>query len=179
MSEGENNLGEDYLRVSIADFRRMKRLAEKAMDQLEDDDYHQTPDAEANSVAVLIRHLSGNMLSRWTDFLTTDGEKESRRRDTEFVDEAEGPDALRERWDRGWSCLFEALENLGAKDLTRTVHIRGEAHSVVEAISRQMWHYGSHVGQIIYIAKHRRAADWTTLSIPRGKSEEYFRKPRS
>ena len=178
MSGGGKNLGEDYLRVSIADFRRIKRLAEKAMDQLEDDDYHQPPDAEANSVAVLIRHLSGNMLSRWTNFLTTDGEKESRQRDTEFVDEVEGPDALRERWDRGWSCLFEALDNLGAEDLTRTVHIRGEAHTVVEAISRQMWHYGSHVGQIIYIAKQRRAADWRTLSIPRGKSEEYLRKPR-
>ena len=178
MSEGGKKLGEDYLRVSISDFRRMKRLAEKAMDQLEDDDYHQTADPEANSVAVLIRHLSGNMLSRWTDFLTTDGEKESRKRDTEFVDEGERPDALRERWERGWSCLFEALGNLGAEDLTRTVHIRSEAHTVVEAISRQMWHYGSHVGQIIYIAKHRRAADWATLSIPRGKSEEYFRKPR-
>jgi len=178
MSGSRKSLGEDYLRVTIADFQRMKRLTEKAMDRLEGKDYHWTPNAESNSVAVLIRHLSGNMLSRWTDFMTTDGEKKSRSRDMEFVEEHEDSDALRERWNRGWSCLFETLENLGDEDLNRTVQIRGQAHSVVEAISRQMWHYGSHVGQIIYIVKHRCATDWTTLSIPRGKSEEYFRKGR-
>ncbi len=173
MREDGNNLGEDYLRVSIADFRRMKRLAEKAMDQLEDDDYHQTPDAEANSVAVLIRHLSGNMLSRWTDFLTTDGEKSWRHRDDEFVDSFDSRAEVLDYWEKGWNCLLDTLRTLEPDDLSKTVTIRGEPHSVPLAIHRSLAHCGYHVGQIIMIARILAGDDWETITIPRGGSSTY------
>lgn len=170
-----NELAGDYIRVSLSDFHTMKRVAEKAMMQLKSDDYHWRVDGESNSIAVLIQHLSGNMISRWTDFLTSDGEKETRERDKEFIDEYIEYKKLNEIWNQGWVCLFKTLENLTEPDLSRSVYIRGKSHTVVEAISQSLWHYSTHVGQIIYIAKHLCSAEWVTLSIPRGKSADYFR----
>jgi len=178
MNDTSPTLAQNYLDASIADFKRIKRLAEKAFEQLHDEDYRWTPDGESNSIAVLIKHLGGNMVSRWTDFLATDGENPDRARDGEFVDDVDTRKQLMEIWERGWSRLFGTLESLGEEELLQTIHIRGEAHSVVEAISRQLWHYSLHVGQILYIAKHRRGTHWKSLSIPRGQSEEYVRSRR-
>ena len=178
MTEQNTGLGPNYLEVTISDFHRIKRQGEKSMAQLSGDDFHWAPDAESNNIAILVKHISGNMISRWTDFLTTDGEKESRKRDREFIDDLASPDAVIEAWNRGWSCLFTAVESLRPEDLTRTIVIRGQDHTVVGAISRALWHYGFHVGQILYLAKQLKGSEWTNLSIPRGKSEEFFRVPR-
>ena len=175
MTPNDRKLARDYIRVSLSDFHTIKRVAEKAMAQLEPDDYHWRPNSESNSIAILIQHLNGNMLSRWKDFLNSDGEKETRKRDREFIDECSEHKELHEKWNQGWSCLFQTLETLKEEDLCRTVYIRGKSHTVVEAISQSLWHYSSHVGQMIHIAKHRRSTEWKTLSIPRGKSADYFR----
>jgi hypothetical protein len=133
-------------------------------------------DPESNTLAVLIQHLRGNMISRWTDFLTTDGEKASRKRDTEF-DRGEQltSNELVDAWNEGWDCLFKTLATLQPSDLERTITIRGEAHSVLEAIQRQLTHCAYHVGQIVFLAKHHEAETWESLSIPRGQSEKFFR----
>ena len=178
MNDTRPNLARHYIDASVADFKRVKKLADKAFAQLEEEDFHWTPDRESNSIAILIKHLGGNMVSRWTDFLTTDGEKLDRQRNGEFVDDVDTRKGLMEIWERGWSRLFETLEDLDEGELSQTIYIRGEGHSVVEAISRQLWHYSLHVGQILYIAKHRRGTEWKSLSIPRGMSEEYSRRPR-
>ena len=159
----------DFLAQSKAVFRMYKDLGEKAMAQLADDaEFFRTLDPESNSVAVIVRHVSGNMRSRWTDFLTTDGEKPDRRRDEEFeMREGLGRADVLRWWEEGWSVLFAALDALGEDDLGRTVTIRGEPHTVVQAIQRQVAHYASHVGQIVFLAKHLRGAAWRTLSIPR------------
>jgi hypothetical protein len=157
-----------YLESAIDELRRYRKLAERAMLQLRnDEDLHWTPDAESNSIAILVRHLAGNMISRWTDFLTSDGEKPSRQRDAEFVDDAASREQLLALWNRGWTCLFDALEPLRDEDLQKTVYVRGEALTVVQAINRQVAHYASHVGQIVWIAKHRESGNWKSLSIPR------------
>ncbi|MBD0325201.1 MAG: DUF1572 family protein [Pyrinomonadaceae bacterium] len=163
-----------YLDDAIATFRDYKELAEKAFAQTSDEEFFQALDEEANSIAVIIKHISGNMLSRWTDFLTTDGEKPSRHRDMEFVitPETSKADLLAE-WERGWSCLFGALEPLRPEDFGTKIFIRGEKHSVVEAINRQLTHYAYHIGQIVFLAKHFRSAEWKSLSIPRNKSAEF------
>jgi hypothetical protein len=163
----------EFLESSLREFRSLKRAAERAMAQVNDEQFFSTLDAEANSIALLTKHLSGNMRSRWRDFLASDGEKPDRRRDSEFVIEpGDTRAALMERWERGWQTLFNALEPLGPADLERTVIIRAERHSVYRAVIRQLAHYGGHVAQIILLAKHHAGANWQTLSIPRGKSEE-------
>lgn len=168
------DIGAHYLEDVLLQLRKQKQLAERAMDQLGDEDLFFTLDPQSNSIALLVKHMTGNMRSRWTDFLTSDGEKPDRARDTEFEMDA---DTSRERvmawWEDGWSRVFAAIEALTPADLLRTVTVRGEAHTVLEAIDRQLTHYANHVGQIVFIAKHRRGGDWRSLSIPRGQSQTY------
>lgn len=151
----------------IHDLKRTKSQAEKAIAQLKDEDLHWQPDPESNSIAIIMKHMAGNMISRWTDFLTTDGEKPGRNRDNEFVDAVPSRADLMKLWEKGWECALGAIESLTPSDLNKTVHIRGEAHSVPLAIVRQLSHYSGHAGQIVYIAKHRRGRDWKTLSMPK------------
>ncbi len=162
-----------YIEESQTIFRQIKSLAERAMAQVSDDQLTQTLDAESNSIAVIVKHLAGNMRSRWTDFLTTDGEKPDRNRDSEFEAPPFTRAALMETWESGWSCVFAALEPLMETDLKRTVYIRAEPHSVMQAINRQIAHYAGHVGQIVFLAKHFRSSEWKSLSIPRGKSADF------
>jgi hypothetical protein len=163
-----------YLDEVRRQFRGHKRLGEGAMAQLRNEDFLVTIDPESNSVAVIVKHLAGNMRSRFVDFLTSDGEKPDRHRDREFEI---GPSTTREEvmqwWETGWGHVFAALDSLTAEDVRKTVTIRGEPHTVLQAINRQLAHYAYHVGQIVFLAKHLRAAEWKTLSVPRGKSEEF------
>lgn len=163
----------DYLASSIAIFKQYKQLAEKAMAQLSDEQLFWKPEPESNSIYLIVKHLHGNMLSRWTDFLTSDGEKEWRNRDSEFEDDQPGREAMMQQWEAGWSCLFEALAPLTSDDLGRIVQIRKEDHSVMEAVNRQVAHYSYHVGQIVFLAKMMRSDAWQSLSIPRNKSREF------
>jgi hypothetical protein len=170
----ETELGRHYLEDAVLNFRGYKKLAERAFEQTSDEEFFRALDEEANSIAVIIKHMVGNMLSRWTDFLTTDGEKPDRNRDMEFVITPEtNRDALLADWERGWNCVFGAIESLAPEDLMKTVLIRGEAHTVVKAINRQMTHYGYHVGQIVFLAKHFKSKEWKSLSIPRNRSAEF------
>ena len=165
-----------YIQDSLAVFRYYKRLAERAMEQVTDEQLFTTLDPEANSIAIIVKHMAGNMRSRWTDFLTTDGEKSDRNRDSEFVDPpATRPAALAE-WEDGWSRVFSAIEPLTDADLSRTITIRGEAHSVMQAINRQLAHYPHHIGQIVLLAKHFASPHWQSLSIPRNQSAEFNSK---
>ena len=165
-----------YLADSLTIFRQYKRMAERAMEQVTEEQLSRTLDGEGNSIAVLVRHMAGNMRSRWTDFLTSDGEKPDRKRDGEFETVEVGRTELMEIWEAGWRSVFEALEPLSEADLTRSVLIRGEPHSVMQAIQRQVAHYACHVGQIVFLAKHFQSAEWKSLSVPRGKSEEFNRR---
>lgn len=165
-----------YIEDSLAIFRQFKQLGERAMAQVGDEQLFAVLDEEANSIAIIVKHMTGNMRSRWTDFLTSDGEKPTRNRDSEFVDPPGTREALLRDWEQGWACLFAALEPLTDADLTRTVTIRGEAHSVMQAINRQLAHYPMHVGQIILLAKHYAGAGWQTLSVARNRSAEFNRK---
>ena len=158
------------------EFQKIKKLADKAIEQLADDELHVKLDAESNSVAVIIRHMAGNMRSRWTDFLTSDGEKADRQRDREFDDVPLSRADLLAEWEDGWRRLFEALAPLTDADLQRTVIIRAEPHSVYKAISRQVAHYAGHTYQILMLGKHLKGTGWTTLSVPRGQSEEFNRR---
>jgi hypothetical protein len=170
----EQSLTTHYLEDSIASLRAYKKLADKAIDQLKDDEFFVTLDEEGNSVAVIMKHMAGNMFSRWTDFLTTDGEKPDRNRDLEFVIEANaGKEDVVGYWEKGWQRVFEALEPLQAEDLGKTVFIRGEEHTVIQAINRQLMHYANHIGQIVFLAKHFRSSEWKSLSIPRNRSAEF------
>ena len=170
----DESLATHYLEDSIASLRAYKKLAEKALDQLSEEEFFITLDEEGNSVAVIMKHIAGNMFSRWTDFLTTDGEKPSRNRDMEFVIEPKtSKDELIDFWQRGWQCVFDALEPLHAEDLGKKVLIRGEEHTVIQAINRQLMHYANHIGQIVFLAKHFRSAEWKSLSIPRNRSAEF------
>ena len=163
-----------YLDDALRQLRKLKAQADQALAQTTDEDLFATLDQESNSIALIMKHLAGNMRSRWTDFLTTDGEKPDRERDREFE---VGPNDTREQvvseWNHGWAVLFEAISSLTPVDLAKTVRIRGESHSVIEAINRQTSHYAAHVGQIVLLAKHYAGARWRTLSIPRGKSKEF------
>ena len=162
-----------YLDEARRSFRGHKRLAEGAFAQLADEEMFAVIDPEANSVAQIVKHMAGNMRSRWTDFLTSDGEKPNRNRDTEFEMNAGTTRAqVMECWELGWKCVFDALESLRPEDLGRTVTIRNEPHSVVQAINRQIAHYAYHVGQIVFLAKHLKSSDWKSLSIPRGQSQQ-------
>ena len=168
------DLASHYLDEARRQFRGHKRMAEGAIAQLRDQDLFVTLDPESNSVAILVKHLAGNMRSRFTDFLTTDGEKPDRFRDREFELNASTTRAdVMEWWEEGWNCVFAALEALKPEDVMRTVTVRGQPHTVLQAINRQIAHYAQHTGQIVFLAKHLRSSDWKTLSIPRGKSEDY------
>jgi hypothetical protein len=165
-----------YLEDSIALFRHYKQLADRAIAQVPDDKLCFALDEESNSIATIVKHLSGNMLSRWTDFLTTDGEKPTRNRDAEFEAPPATRDALLQTWEQGWACLFAALDPLTEADLATTVTIRGEAHSVLQTINRQLTHYPYHVGQIVFLARHFAQQNWQTLSVARKGSAEFNRK---
>lgn len=171
-----SSLGEHFLHSAIATFHAQKSMADAAIRQLDDHQLHRPLDENTNSVAIIIKHLAGNMLSRWTDFLKTDGEKPSRNRDSEFIDDIPTRDALMAHWERGWKCLFTALAALRPADLTERVTIRGHPHTVVQAIHRQLDHYGYHVGQIVHLARFLAKDQWTTLTIPRGQSAAYNRR---
>jgi hypothetical protein len=165
-----------YLHDSLEVFRYYKKLAERAMEQVRDEDLFAVLDEESNSIAIIAKHVAGNMRSRWTDFLTTDGEKPTRDRDSEFVAPPATRAALLKMWEGGWACLFGALEPLTDADLERTVTIRGEAHSVMQALNRQVAHYSYHVGQIVFLAKHFASDRWQLLSVPRNRSAQFNRK---
>jgi hypothetical protein len=168
------SIGEHFLADALQSFRDYKKLAERAFEQIDEADLFRTIDDESNSIAVNMKHMAGNMFSRWTDFLTTDGEKPNRERDMEFVMLPETTKAdIVAYWERGWQCVFGAVEPLTADDLMRIVKIRRQDHTVVQAINRQIAHYAYHVGQIVYLAKHFKASDWQTLSVPKNKSAEF------
>ncbi|HTV58235.1 MAG TPA: DUF1572 domain-containing protein [Verrucomicrobiae bacterium] len=162
-----------HVQDSLSLFRYYKKLGDRAIAQVPDDALFAVLDPESNSIAIIVKHLAGNMLSRWTDFLTSDGEKPNRNRDSEF----EAPPATRADllavWESGWTCLFSALESLTDSDLSRTILIRTEPHSVLQAINRQIAHYSYHVGQIVFLARHLAGGQWTSLTIPRGHSVSF------
>lgn len=165
---------QNYFEDSISLFKSYKKLADKAIAQLKDEEFFVSLDEESNSVAVVMKHIAGNMFSRWTDFLTSDGEKPNRNRDMEFVIEANTTkEDVLDYWERGWACLFAAVEPLTPEDFEKTVMIRGEPHTIVQAINRQLTHYSYHIGQIVFLAKHFRSTQWNSLSIPRNKSAEF------
>lgn len=158
---------EEYLRITIEQFRHFKKRAEDGMQQLSEDELHWKPSGESNTIAILIKHLSGNMHSRWVDFLTTDGEKTYRKRDREFIEGNESKEHLMQIWNEGWKLLFNTIENLEAEDLLRTVTLRQQPLSVLQAIQTEVAHIGYHVGQILYIGKQIRDKEWKILSIPK------------
>ena len=159
-----------YVHDSIALFRYYKKLAERAIAQVDDEHLTAALDSEMNSIAVVVKHMAGNMRSRWTDFLTSDGEKPNRNRDSEFMEPPSTRVELMKLWESGWNCVFSALEPLSPEDMARTVFIRGEAHSVMQAISRQIAHYAYHCGQIVFLAKHFQHAQWKSPTVPRNQS---------
>jgi len=165
-----------YTEDSLSLFHHYKKLAEGAMEQVSDDQLFATKDEEMNSIAIIVKHMAGNMRSRWTDFLTSDGEKPDRNRDTEFIDPPDTRAALMQLWSEGWQRVFDAMEPLSDSDLSRKVTIRGEPHSVMQAINRQIAHYAYHCGQIVFLAKHFKASDWKSLTVPRNKSADFNRR---
>lgn len=167
------NLGEEYLATVIRRLKYYKQLGEKTFEQLDEKDFHWQPSSESNSIAVIIQHVSGNMLSRWTNFLTEDGEKEWRERDDEFEIHQYSRRQLMEIWNKGWDCLFDTLNSLKPDDLVKTVYIRKEQLSAVDAINRQLAHYPYHIGQILYIGRMIKNESWKNLSIPKGTSQQY------
>lgn len=166
----ESTIGQHYLQNCIKEFKGLKSLGDRTFAQIKDEDFFWAPDDESNSIAIIVRHLSGNMISRWTDFLTTDGEKENRKRDEEFekLFYTDKDDVL-SRWEKGWKIVFDTVGALSENDLLKEVKIRNQPLSVMEAINRQLTHYGYHVGQIVYIGKHLESANWKSLSIPKRK----------
>jgi hypothetical protein len=168
------SLSQQYVADALSTFRSYKELAEKALNQLSDEEFFVTLDQESNSIAMIMKHMAGNMISRWTDFLNSDGEKPDRNRDMEFVIDPETNKALlMAYWERGWQCVVAALEPLRQEDFQKKVLIRGEEHSIIQAMNRQLTHYAYHIGQIVFLAKHFRSADWKSLSIPRNRSAEF------
>ena len=165
---------ETYVQLAIREFRRTKTLADGAMSQVNSGQFYAAPAPTDNSIAIIVKHVGGNLLSRWTGFLTADGEKPGRNRDDEFeITPVDTREMLMRQWESGWTALFSALEPLSDSDLERTIHIRGEPLSVLQAINRQLTHYSYHVGQIVYVAKHYAGDSWRSLSIPKGKSVEF------
>jgi Protein of unknown function (DUF1572) len=165
-----------YVADSLTIFRYYKKLVERTMEQLTNEQLFAVLDPEMNSIAVIVKHMAGNMHSRWTDFLTSDGEKPGRDRDAEFCDPPATREALIHLWEDGWRCVLGAMESLSDADLGRTITIRGEAHSVMQAVNRQVAHYSYHCGQIVFLAKHLCHDHWKTLTIPRGKSADFTNK---
>ncbi len=167
-------LEQAYLAGAAYEFRRLKKLADDALAQISEAEFFHRTDASSNSVALIVKHVAGNLRSRWTDFRTADGEKPDRRRDQEFeIAAGDTREALLHRWEEGWLQVFETMDSLAPADLEKTVLIRSEPHSVLEAIQRQLTHNAYHAGQIVFLAKHLRAGEWKTLSIPQGKTEEF------
>jgi hypothetical protein len=164
---------DSYLKDSLSLFAHYKKLGENAIAQCPDEGLFRALDDESNSIAVIVKHMAGNMRSRWTDFLTSDGEKPDRNRDSEFEQPPKTRAEVLDVWDIGWKTVFEALEALGDSDMTKTVKIRGEEHSVMQAINRQIAHYSYHVGQIVFLAKHFAGASWKALTVPKNKSKEF------
>ena len=162
-----------YLESPKKQFLYYKTLSEKAMEQLAPEQLFIFPNQDSNSIAAIVKHLSGNMLSRWTDFMTTDGEKEWRNRDAEFDNDLETKESILLAWNKGWDCLFDALNSLQPQQLSDIIYIRNEGHSVIEAINRQLAHYSYHVGQIVFYAKQLKDESWESLSIPKNKSISY------
>ena len=165
----------NYHADALDSFRNYKKLAERAIQQVSDEEFFHPIDSEANSIAVIIKHIAGNLHSRWADFLTTDGEKPTRNRDLEFEMAGDTQESLMQFWESGWKTLFDNVEPLTIDDFSKTVTIRGEPHTIVEAINRQLTHYAYHVGQIVLLAKHFRSEDWKTLSVPKNRSTEFNR----
>jgi hypothetical protein len=169
----DTSVAANYLEEAFRAFRGYKRLADGALIQLTDRDFFYLPDPESNSVALIVKHMAGNLRSRWEDFLATDGEKPDRNRDQEFtLTEADTREELMRRWERSWETVFNSVKSLQPGDVSRTVYIRREPHTVMQATNRSLLHTAYHVGQILYAGKHLRGKDWKTLSIPKGKSEE-------
>jgi uncharacterized damage-inducible protein DinB len=168
-----NNLGTEYLSTTIKRLKYYKDLGEKTFEQLEEKDLHWQPSSESNSIAVIIQHMAGNMLSRWTNFLTEDGEKEWRQRDDEFEVHEHSKQQLIEIWNKGWKCFLDTLESLTADDLSKTIYIRKETMTAIDAITRQVAHYAYHIGQIVYIGRIIKNENWKSLSIPKKQSQQY------
>ena len=167
-------IDQHYLQDTLLQFRKYKEMGEKAMAQISDDDFFAELSDIDNSLAILVKHMGGNMRSRWRDFLTSDGEKDDRHRDTEFeIYDSDSKESLMLKWQEGWQLCFEAIKPLKPKDLEKTIYIRGEANTVLEAINRQLTHCAYHVGQIVYLARHFRGADWKSLSIPKAESDSF------
>ena len=167
------DIAAEFMSAIINTFEANKRLADRAVEQMPDDKLHVALDANTNSIAVIMKHVAGNLASRWTDFLTTDGEKPWRNRDGEFEETTGSRTELLEFWERGWACLLKTLRSLGREDLERTVLIRGEAHSVPLALDRSLGHTCYHIGQIVQVARIHAGEKWNTLTIPRGGSEKF------
>lgn len=176
-------MNDDYLLSVSKQFEYYKMLGDKTISQLSEDQLFWQYNSESNSVAIIVKHLWGNMLSRWTDFLTSDGEKEWRKRDAEFENDIKTKDELLNKWNEGWKCLFDAINPLHEEDLEKIIYIRNQGHTVVEAINRQLAHYSYHVGQIVFQGKMIAGENWTSLSIPKGDSKKFnenkFSKPKS
>jgi len=164
---------EEYIESAISEFNRYKTMGDKTFAQLSDENLLWTYGEDDNSIAQIVKHLSGNMLSRWTNFLTEDGEKDWRDRDSEFIDPPETKAEILEVWEKGWSCLFEALNSIHNSNFDAKIKIRNESHSIVEAINRQLAHYASHVGQIVLLAKMQKGSAWVSLSVPKGGSKAF------
>jgi hypothetical protein len=167
------NATTSYLESVKKQFLYYKMLGEKAMDQLEPEQLFVSTNEDTNSIAVIVQHLSGNMLSRWTDFLTTDGEKETRNRDAEFENDLQTKDQVLNNWNAGWECFLGALDSLQPEQLSEIIYIRNEGHTVIEAINRQLAHYPYHIGQIVFYAKQLKNGEWNSLSIPKNNSNSY------
>ena len=170
-----SDIAKNYHTDAVSSFRNYKKLAERAIEQVSDEEFFAQIDTESNSIAVIVKHIAGNLHSRWRDFLTTDGEKPDRNRDTEFQMIGDTREPLMEFWERAWQTLFDNLEPLTEEELSHNVTIRGEPQTVVEAINRQLTHYSYHIGQIVFLAKHLRSSEWKTLSVPRNRSADFNR----
>ena len=166
-------INEHYLESVKKQFLYYKTLGEKAMEQIQPEQLFVSVNEDTNSIATIVKHLSGNMLSRWTDFLTTDGEKEWRNRDGEFENNLQTKEAVMTLWDKGWNCFFDALDSIQPEQLSTIIYIRNEGHTVVEAINRQLAHYPYHIGQIVFYVKQLKTSEWESLSIPKNKSNSY------
>lgn len=164
---------DNYIISIQKQFRYYKDLGERAIDQLNDEEIHWQANPDSNSIAIIVKHIVGNMLSRWTNFYTEDGEKSWRHRDTEFEDPYANKEKLLQAWQKGWTCLFEIVDALQTEDLERIIYIRNIGHTVVEAINRQLCHYSYHIGQLVYLAKQIKGSTWKNLSMPKNQSEAY------
>lgn len=166
-------IAENYLKENIEAFESYKKLAEKSFAQVSDEEFFKAIDAEANNIAAVAKHIGGNLRSRWSRFLTTDGEKRDRNRDSEFAAENDTRESVMRNWETGWQTLFDTLRSLAPEDLSKTVTIRSEVYTVTRAVTRSLAHTASHIGQIILLAKHFRSGGWQTLSVPKNQSAEF------